>query len=104
MLENEINELKALAQNAKNTLINVQKENENLNLMNNDLNVKIEEANLTLDNLKNLIALREEEMNQALLNYRNKNQQKFINEKENIEIYQKQIEDLNLHLNLHGKQ
>ena len=98
MLENEINELKALAQNAKNTLINVQKENENLNLMNNDLNVKIEEANLTLDNLKNLIALREEEMNQALLNYRNKNQQKFINEKENIEIYQKQIEDLNLHL------
>ena len=98
MLENEINELKALAHNAKNTLINVQKENENLNLMNNDLNVKIEEANLTLDNLKNLIALREEEMNQALLNYRNKNQQKFINEKENIEIYQKQIEDLNLHL------
>ena len=98
MLENEINELKALAQNAKNTLINVQKENENLNLMNNDLNVKIEEANLTLDNLKNLIALREEEMNQTLLNYRNKNQQKFINEKENIEIYQKQIEDLNLHL------
>ena len=98
MLENEINELKALAQNAKNTLINVQKENENLNLINNDLNVKIEEANLTLDNLKNLIALREEEMNQALLNYRNKNQQKFINEKENIEIYQKQIEDLNLHL------
>ena len=98
MLENEINELKALAQNAKNTLINVQKENENLNLINNDLNVKIEEANLTLDNLKNLIALREEEMNQTLLNYRNKNQQKFINEKENIEIYQKQIEDLNLHL------
>ena len=98
MLENEINELKALAQSAKNTLINVQKENEKLNLMNNDLNVKIEEANLTLDNLKNLIALREEEMNQALLNYRNKNQQKFINEKENIEIYQKQIEDLNLHL------
>ena len=98
MLENEINGLKALAQNAKNTLINVQKENENLNLINNDLNVKIEEANLTLDNLKNLIALREEEMNQALLNYRNKNQQKFINEKENIEIYQKQIEDLNLHL------
>ncbi len=98
MLENEINELKALAQSAKNTLINVQKENENLNLMNNDLNVKIEEANLTLDNLKNLIALREEEMNQTLLNYRNKNQQKFINEKENIEIYQKQIEDLNLHL------
>ncbi len=98
MLENEINELKALAQSAKNTLINVQKENENLNLINNDLNVKIEEANLTLDNLKNLIALREEEMNQTLLNYRNKNQQKFINEKENIEIYQKQIEDLNLHL------
>ena len=98
LLQNELNDLKVVAQNAKNMLINVQSENENLNLINNDLNIKIEEANKELDNLKNLINLREVEMNQALINYRNKNQQKFINERENVELYQKEIEDLNLAL------
>ena len=98
ILENESNDLKVVAENAKNMLINLQSENENLNLINNDLNLKIEEANNELDNLKNLINLRENEMNQALISYRNKNQQKFINERENVQIYQKEIEDLNLAL------
>ncbi len=78
ILENESNDLKVVAENAKNMLINLQSENENLNLINNDLNLKIEEANNELDNLKNLINLRENEMNQALISYRNKNPQKFI--------------------------
>ena len=96
--ENELYDLRNVIELAKNGLINLQKEKEDLINTNNNLQSQIDTANNELTSLKNLVNQREEEMNITLINYRNENQRKFYQERQNVSFYQKEIEDLNLSL------
>ncbi len=96
--DNELLDLKNALELAKNGLINLQQEKEDLINANNDLNSKINIANNELNRLKNLVVTRDEEINNTLLNYRTQNQKKLYDERKNVENYQKEIENLNLNL------
>ena len=96
--DNELLDLKNALELAKNGLINLQKEKEDLINANNELNSKINIANNELNRLKNLVVTRDEEINKILLNYRTQNQKKLYDERKNVENYQKEIENLNLNL------
>lgn len=96
--DNELLDLKNALELAKNGLINLQKEKEDLINANNELNSKINIANDELNRLKNLVVTRDEEINNTLLNYRTQNQKKLYDERKNVENYQKEIENLNLNL------
>ena len=96
--ENELFDLRNAIELAKNSLINLQNEKEDLINTNNNLQSQIDTANNELTSLKNLVNQREEEMNITLINYRNENQRKFYQERQNVSFYQKEIEDLNLSL------
>ena len=96
--DNELLDLKNALELAKNGLINLQKEKEDLINANDELNSKINIANNELNRLKNLVVTRDEEINKILLNYRTQNQKKLYDERKNVENYQKEIENLNLNL------
>ena len=96
--ENELYDLRNAIEIAKNGLINLQNEKEDLINTNNILQTQIDTANNELTSLKKLINQREEEMNDTILNYRNQNQRKFYEERQNVSFYQKEIEELNLSL------
>ena len=96
--ENELFDLRNAIELAKNSLINLQNEKEDLINTNNNLQIQIDTANGELSSLKNLINQREIEMNDTIINYRNQNQQKFYQERQNVSFYQKEIEELNLSL------